>query len=222
MGIIEDTLGVLSKARERTDACLVAFSGGKDALATLDLCTRTFPRVEAFYMYYAPDLEWVNARLNVARDRWGVTIHMVPHWSAVTAKSYGVYCDFTPGVDPHQVSFTDTCDLLRADTGIRLIATGAKATDGVWRKRWMSTSASDEMIWPLQKWTKFDVLGYLKARNIPRPDGDSKRDSGSGEGLASQFLCWFHDKYPEDFKRLEAQWKYCRAAVKRRDWYGVS
>lgn len=237
MSIADTTLAKLAEARERHDACLVAFSGGKDALATLDLCSRAgFKRLEAFYMYIVPGLQWVQERIDWASKRWGVEIHQCPHWAVARYHRFGVYRDpvaWSASAETGNGTFGDTSqavpdlklddiyDLMRDETGIRLIATGAKASDGVWRKR-HATAAQQDVLWPLWGWNKFDVFGYLKARGIPIPSGDGGQKFSSGEDLSVRYLLWLYDNHQDDFVKVEASYPYVRAVVKRREWYGIA
>ena len=63
MGLAENTLAELQGRRLQSDACLVAFSGGKDSLVVMDMSLRSFSRVEAFFMYLVPGLESVELEL---------------------------------------------------------------------------------------------------------------------------------------------------------------
>ena len=69
MNVLGSTLAVLTEAVERSEAVLVAYSGGKDSLVVLDLCKRSFRRVETFFMDLLPGLASVEAALAWASER---------------------------------------------------------------------------------------------------------------------------------------------------------
>ncbi len=54
LDIFHSTTQLLAEYAKKHDSVLVSYSGGKDSLVTLDLCTRTFKRVTAFFMYFVP------------------------------------------------------------------------------------------------------------------------------------------------------------------------
>jgi predicted phosphoadenosine phosphosulfate sulfurtransferase len=90
---IEDAVSALRGARSTTSRVLVAYSDGKDSRVVMDLAARHFDHVEGFFMYFAPDLQCTIDALDAASRRWGVKIHMIPHWSACMAMKYGAYCN---------------------------------------------------------------------------------------------------------------------------------
>lgn len=55
-------------------------SFGKDSLCTLDLCTQIFPVVEAYYLYRVRGLRVVRYWANKVRQRYGIKVHMYPHF----------------------------------------------------------------------------------------------------------------------------------------------
>lgn len=218
---LQETLTILREARERTDSCLVSYSGGKDSLCVLDMCMRTFSRVEAFFMYFIPDLEVIEAQLELARKHWGVTIHQVPHWALSRCLAYGVY--MWPSYkrdDLRDYKLRDVYNLMIERTGIPLIATGAKRSDSLWRKRNLANIAHyTDVIHPCVGWGKKDVLAYLGMHNIPLPD--SSGGAMTGIGLATPDLLWLHDKHPDDFRKLVKIFPFAEAVVWRREFYGI-
>ena len=220
--ILTDTLAELDRARARSgSAILVAFSGGKDSLVCLDLCVRSFSRVECFFMYLVPGLECVETMLQRARDRWGVTIRQYPHWVLSRLIRDGIYSDPWFGNDDlPRWTVREVYELAMAESGIRFVATGAKLSDSMWRRRNMMTAKriADFTINPLKRWSKLDVLAYLHSHAIPVPDGPS--GNATGIDLSTPSLLWLHDHHPADFARVCEVFPYAEAVVWRRKFYG--
>ena len=209
----------LEGGRQRSSSVLVSFSGGKDSLCTLDLCSRFFEHVEAFFMYFVPGLECVDFELEKARRRWGVKIHEFPHWSGSIAVGEGIYT-FPPLMSVPKWGLGDVFALAQSASGIKLIASGARSGDSPWRRRNMATTSYyDDVIFPLRKWGKFEVLSYLKARSIPLPPSSGK--AATGIDLSTPSLLWLHDTFPRDFARICEVFPFAEAVVWRRKWYGV-
>jgi len=219
-GPLEETTELLRSARAKSDSVLVSFSGGKDSLVVMDLCVRTFARVEAFFMQWVPGLRCVEEPAIAGAARFGVELHMVPHWAALRCLKHGVYCFNGPERDYWpDAKLRDIYAMVIHDTGIPLIATGAKRRDGLWRKRNLdSTKGWCEVITPVVGWSNADVAAHLVARKIPVPRGD--RADGAGADLSKPSILWMHDNHPEDFAILEEYFPFARAVVEQRRMYG--
>lgn len=222
MSVVHETLKRLEAAAATTDSVLVAYSGGKDSLVTLDLCRKAFRNVVAFYCYVVPGLQMIEAQMDYARERWGVKILYYPHFLVTRFFKNGIYCDPSFRYDDlPEFKDYDVWTTIMRDTGIPLVATGMKEADGLQRKRVMERSRHrTDVLHPIGTWRKVDVLAYCAAQKIPLPKTD-KRVS-SGVDLSSKALTFIHDNHPEDFRRMEAWFPYIGAAIKRRDWYGIS
>jgi phosphoadenosine phosphosulfate reductase len=219
--IIQDTLSKLSEASSRSDAILVAYSGGKDSLVVLDLCMRSFKHVECFFMYFVPGLRCVEEMLDYGRKRWGVKINQYPHWMTTKSIRDGIFCpNYFTRDDLPEWKLRDIYNLAMAEAGIPIMATGAKKADSLWRKRQLATWGNkSDTLYPIVEWNKLDVISYLRARNIPVPASSGK--SATGIDLSTPSLLWLHDSYPDDFRRVCEVFPYAEAVVYRRRWYGV-
>jgi phosphoadenosine phosphosulfate reductase len=219
---IETAKSALEKARSLSDSVLVAYSDGKDSRVVMDLATRYFKRVEGFYMWFVPDLEYINAGLAQAEKQWGVKIHQFPHWSSITAMKNGVYCNPWWGRDDvPDIALADIYSYAMIETGIPLILTGAKKADSGWRRRFLkNTSHWERIAYPLADWTKFDVLAYLRGRGIPLPD-NSAGGTASGVALVPHELYWIYDNHPADFWKMAEYFPYIEALIWRRKFYGT-
>lgn len=214
MGVVDETLKILNDARTKSDAVLVAYSGGKDSLVTIDLCARTFKTLEAFFMYLVPGLECVEMALDAAERKFGMKIRQYPHWICGRLLKNGVYCNSYFSKDIPDWALRDVYDLASAEARIKIIATGAKRSDSQWRKRNLAACPYDDVIYPIVGWTKPDVISYLKNRKIPIPE--SSGGNATGIDLSTPSLLWLHDNHPRDFVKLCEVFPFAEAVVWRR------
>jgi 3'-phosphoadenosine 5'-phosphosulfate sulfotransferase (PAPS reductase)/FAD synthetase len=219
----KETFQKLKMSADLEDNILVSYSGGKDSLAVLDLCKKTFKNVKCFFMYFVPGLDCIEKQLEYARARWSVEILQYPHWGLSKVLRAGVYCH--PKLQFDKIKETKLKDIyvkVMADTGIKLIATGAKAADGFWRRRYTKATIGsgqyDFLLQPVYDWNKYDVLAYLKTNDIPIPDNDGR--NATGVDLSSASLLWLHDKHPQDFKKLLKYFPLAEAVIKKREYFG--
>lgn len=218
MGPVQETIDTLRKAAEKSDGIAVFFSGGKDSLCTLDLCARTFKRVVLVHMYIVPGLRCIEERLQPTLDRYpGIPLIQYPHWVVWQCLQAGVYCD--PRHDDLEFSLRDLYNFVVAETGLKLIASGARRSDSGWRRRFLkNTRAWEDIIYPIVGWNLPEVLAYLARQKIQLPEQESS--TGSGVDLSRRFLLWCLDHYPDDFARIERVFPYVGALRKWKELYG--
>lgn len=232
MSVLQQSLDSLTTLARREAFILASYSGGKDSLAVIDLCVKTFGacRVKAFFWYLVPDLDVDKRQLDFARERWGIDPVCIPHWDGcVNAMRNGLYCDVKgwklddlPKLDlkmayAHAMSLTDA----------PVCATGMKDADGLPRRLFFANIRDGgnpfwkRLVHPIRAWNKKDVLDYLRTNNIPIPESVPGFVT-SGVSLAYESLIWMHDSHPDDFKKILKWFPYAEAAIKRRDWFGLA
>lgn len=221
MNSLQSTIAEINKAKEHTDSILCSYSGGKDSLITLDLCVKNFRTVKCFFMYFVKGLESTDNALEYARQRWGIEILQYPHWILSSAIGGGCFCNCPSSLDKmDMLTLKDIYSIVRHDTGIQWIATGAKKSDSMWRRRnFYLTRNWVNIMHPVKEWNKFDVMAYLKLNNIPVPDSSNR--AATGIDLSTPSLLWLHDSHPDDFKKLLKIFPFAEAVIKRREYYDI-
>jgi tRNA(Ile)-lysidine synthase TilS/MesJ len=216
--IFQKTFRHLEGLAEVNDSkILIAYSGGKDSLVVLDMCSKIFEQIICFYMYIVPGISIVEQQIKYAQDRYGVEVIQYPHWILSRFLKQGIYCnadyrhDEIPDLKPN-----DIFALAREDSGLWLIATGQKKSDTMWRRRNLSQETPG-VINPLKDWNKYEVLAYCKLHNIPLPD--SAEGNVSGIDLSERTLLWLYDKHPEDFKKLLKIFPFAEVPIMRKQFY---
>lgn len=223
--IVNDTMKRLQDMASRyPEGVLVSYSGGKDSLAVMDMCVRTFKRVIGFWMYLVPGLSVEEEMLDQARKRWGVEILCYPAWYTIAALRTGIYSNNHISKDqlPKDYSLNDVYALARADAGLKLIAIGVKKSDNEFRRKNKNLFQRVDTFCPLEFWNKLDVLSYLAHHKIPIGNiTDPKRQTG-GIDLSGPSLCRLAETHPDDFKKLLEWFPYAESAVIRKKLFGIS
>lgn len=215
----EETRVKLDAARAKTDAILVAYSGGKESRCVVELCVSVFPKVTLFFLAPLPGLQTTKEHVvDFARARWGLEVRIYPHPYTLDNLRNGVYSATRKGIDDvPTLGLRDAYRFAAADVGVSLIATGQRKADYLFR----ASNANNviETVLPIIGWNKFDVMSFLKARGIPLPASSGRQTTGVD--LSTPSLLWLHDEYPDDFAKLCAVFPFARAVVHRREWFGV-
>lgn len=213
---IQNAIKVLEKARLDYPKILVGLSGGKDSLATLDLCIKVFGKenVTCFNMFYLPDLACQEETLKYAIKRFGLTdILRIPaenFWLDYKSGIYGwedMWKDDLPNVNRKLIFLK-----LVKDTGILNVAVGIKKSDNLRiRQQWEQNLYYGGMIAPLWEFTAVDVVSY----NILNKIEISKqtKDGFRGVGMDDYDIYYIYKNYPDDFKKLEQFFPFIGAKV---------
>jgi phosphoadenosine phosphosulfate reductase len=200
---------------------LVGISGGKDSIATLDLCSRHMAEVRGYFMYLVPGLSFQERYLTYIERKYGIEIIRLPHWGLsgiFRAASFRHPSQRSRSVKV--VKAKDVDCYLRQQTGIQWIATGEKAIDSIERnaqiRRCRGINVQRRRIYPLAFWNHAAVYNYLKFRQVLMPpDYKIKADGSSFGSLWARDLIPIRENFPEDYKKILQFFPLAEAQVKR-------
>lgn len=206
-----------------TNEVIVTFSGGKDSLATLDLCTRQFERVEAVFMYWVRGLEFQQRIIRWTEDRYGIKIHQVPHFEIASLMGSQVLSYYRPSYPAYRAtSARELDDHIRRHFGIEWIASGEKMVDSIERRAMMSASGQWDKArmhyYPLMHWTTKQVVNYNRFRNIILP-AEYAFLRRSWAGFIGEDLVEIRKHYPDDYRKILEVFPFAEAITRRYELY---
>jgi phosphoadenosine phosphosulfate reductase len=215
---IDDSLNLLRAAG--SEAILVALSGGKDSIVTLDLCKKVFPRVEAFFMYYVKDLRCIDERLDYLQQRYDIEIHKVPHFNLAQAYRAGSYMPRNEQARRWtKTKLKDIEGYVKNQTGIEWIAYGWRKTDCFERRAILSRNGGmDEKnhhIYPIAEWRVGEIRNYLDFIGIPLPQTVGKSFDICPNYDSMNFL---KQHYPDDYERFIEKFPFLEVTIKREEF----
>jgi phosphoadenosine phosphosulfate reductase len=205
------------------DQIIVAVSGGKDSLATLDICCSRFRRVEAFFLYTVKGLSFQESLFDYLESRYGVHVERIPHQDLARLQGEQILSWYRPSIEPFRVpSNRELYDHIRRRFGIDWIATGEKKNDNMLRRACMMLHGqwdwSRLCYYPLMDWSNVQVWNYNNLRNIPTP-ADYVWGRGSFAGMTGKDLYYLRHYFPEDYERVIAVFPFAAAVMKQYELY---
>jgi phosphoadenosine phosphosulfate reductase len=203
---------------------IVAFSGGKDSLAVLDLCAQRFQRVEAFFMFWVCGLHFQEATLQWAEQRYGIKIYRVPHFD-LPALMDDQALNFARPSQRFLGRFTprQLDDHVRRHFKLTWIASGERKCDSLQRRGMLSAAGPWDQKrlhhYPIAEWAPRQVLAYLRAPRIPLPAeyGYLHRSLG---GFRGEDLAAVAKHFPDDYQRILQVFPFVEAIRERWKIYG--
>lgn len=204
-----------------SDSVLVGFSGGKDSVACLDLCMKTFKHVEAYFLYIVPGLEFQERTLKYYEDKYGIMFHRVPHFMLSDFLRYGSFR--MPDLNVPMIKTVELYNYLRELTGIYWLAGGERIADSLIRRAMIKRSSSIDKdrgrFYPLAYWSKAHVMGYIKGNRLPLST-ESSALGFSFRSLMPRDMAKIRDLFPEDFAKIKEWFPLVEASIKFGEYYG--
>lgn len=204
-----------------TDSVIVAFSGGKESIVTLDLCCKYFKNVKAFFMYIVPNLSFQEKTLQWYENKYGLEITRLPHMDVSYFFRYGSFRkeDWSFPV----VSINDIYRYMRLKEDIWWIAAGERINDSIVRRAMMKKSGSIDVqrgrFYPISAWNKREVLDYIKYHKLYLGQ-DSRKMGFSFKSLEGRELFMIKENFPNDYEKILNLYPFAAASVKRYELYG--
>ena len=213
-----DPIRTMSKM---TDEVIVSFSGGKESVVVLDLCTKYFKRVVPFFMYYIPDLSFQEKQLKWYEDKYGIQIVRLPHFELSNLLRYGTLRNEDLSVPI--TSINDTYKYMREKYGIHWIAAGERSGDSVIRGAMIKHSGSIDYkrgrFYPVAWWNKQQVLDYIRVKKLYLGT-DSRAMGTSFTGVDTKSFLFLKQHFPKDYEKALKLFPFAEGAVVRYEKYG--
>lgn len=211
-------LRVVNDLRELTDEVLVGVSG-KDSFACLELlCSHQNPfrRVQPFFMYLVPGLEFQERHLAYLERRYSLTVWRVPHWQLGVMLREGTYRPLTSeAATCPAIAIAQIENYLRVRSGIEWVAGGHKICDSLLRRLQVGLHRGIDIrhrrAFPLAYWSNSAVYTLLRAREIPLSPDYTMYGHSFRNCLLAEDLGPIRAQFPDDYERIKEVFPYVEA-----------
>jgi 3'-phosphoadenosine 5'-phosphosulfate sulfotransferase (PAPS reductase)/FAD synthetase len=204
---------VLGRLAEEGKPVLLAFSCGKDSIATWIALEAAGVDVVPAYLWLVPNLAFIDKSIAYFEKVFGKRIARYPHPSFYRLINHAVFqaperLRVIEAAKLPTPGYGEVWDLVREDLGMEgaWVADGVRAADSIVRrasfvKHGVMKHASKKVS-PIADWLKAEVYGAIESRGIELPI-DYKIWGRSFDGLDARFTGPMKKSLPEDFERLK-------------------
>lgn len=208
------TAQIIARARDEygVRSVIVGFSGGKDAIVTLDLCKQNFERVEAYFLYIIPGLDFQERYLTYCERKFDVKIQRLPSPTISAWMREGGYrMPSASALNSRKIKRIDIENYLRKKLSIEWFATGEKCIDSIERnamiRKMRGVDPKRRQIWPCAYWNNSMIYNHIKRAGIILPP--DYRFSEGERYMARSFgsmgpteLAFIKKTYPSDYQKI--------------------
>lgn len=205
---------VIERVRKETDTVFLAFSAGKDSVATWLAIRGKFKRIIPYHMYLIPGLSFVEEGIAYYEKVFRTKVLRLPHPSL-----HRMLNNFTfqppercavieraalPDFEYYDV-FTALCDDYGLDPQEVMTASGVRAVDSP--MRWMHFRKRGAITWstrtfyPVFDWRKDYLIQQIREAKVKLPP-EYKYFGRSFDGLDLRFLLPIREHFPKDYKKI--------------------
>ena len=216
MTLQERAYNSIDSIRQKSDACLLFCSLGKDSLVLLDMLYPKFERIVCVFMYFMPHLEHINRWIGWVKAKYPkIEFVQVPHWNLTYILRGGLYCVPNPKVK--LLKLADVVKAMQLKYGIRYAFLGMKKADGMNRRLMLNgyevnNYENNGLVYPLADYTQKDILAYMKQHGLPEPVRYSLKAS-NGVGFNLDCLLWLEKNYPQDLQKIYKTFPMCERVL---------
>ena len=207
----------IEAAFNQSKQCILFYSGGKDSAAVLNLLEKTYSKndIHLVFMPYVDGLAETELVIDMAKKHGHSGVHLYQHWGYFKDKANGAYC-IKQG-KPKKLD--DIYREVRHDLGLLPVFTGAKRSDGMWRRfNIMNTGKGKNytgIYMPIYAWSKYDVLLYLRKNNLEYLKQEGERISGVD--LSHHYILWAKENQPQSYEAIKREFPFIDAVFIRQE-----
>lgn len=222
------------KMSQECDTAILAFSTGKDSIASWLQMRRYFKHIIPIYRYAVPGLQFVEDSLKYYEDFFGCHIYRLPHPSLFRKLTYGV---FQPpdrastimeqyAIDLNTYTYAAINDIVRNTMGLSdsvYAGVGIRMADSPMRRvairRYGAIIHREKNFYPVYDWRKEDMMQAFTEARIRLPV-DYRIWGRTFDGLNYSFIKPLKEWFPDDYKRCLDWFPLMELEIGR--WEGVN
>ena len=223
------SLEVREKLADMGAPVLLQFSAGKDSIAAWLACQDSGVKVVPAYLYYVPELRFVEESLDRFEQYFQTPIHRYPHPSLYRWLNRGIFqaperLRVIEAAGLPEPSYEQMWGLIRGELDLKdaWVADGVRAADSIQRRgslvRHGVMKKSSKKVSVVADWLKGEVLGRISAAGIDLPV-DYKWFGRSFDGIDARFTEPLARFAPDDYEVVRSWFPLIGADRVRHDAY---